>query len=357
MKKLYLFDPTCLPYRRHLYSYFIEQFKANGYILSIFYDNTQGHINLPGFIPLNYSFFSFLKLHLKTRPDISIFFIWLRYKFSLPFLVSCRLFLTTKVIVWSKGINILNISQPVMNLFYYIRQMSANALILYSDFERQFIKANLKKVFTANNTINQYKYRTAGTSCDMKKMYQIKQQKSVLFVGRIEPRKRLDMLVTAFSSEIRDHALVIVGPGIDKGLKAKIEQCDNIYYLGPIYELDRLSELYSSSDLFCMPGHIGLGINEAFLFGLPVVTATIEPGTSMVSSEPLMLFRDKFNGLSFKPDDQNDFNRKLVYLLENDRERNRLSKNARKTFEEKAKIEYMFQGFLDAIEYVQRRDK
>jgi glycosyltransferase involved in cell wall biosynthesis len=357
MKKIFLFDPTCLPYRQHVYSYLIDQFKTKGYELSIFYDSRQANINLPGFTPVKYSFLSFLKLHLKTRPDISIFFIWLRYKFSLPFLVSCRLFLTTKVIVWSKGINILNISQPVMNLFYYIRQMSANALILYSDFERQFIKANLKKVFTANNTINQYKYRTAGTSCDMKKMYQIKQQKSVLFVGRIEPRKRLDMLVTAFSSEIRDHALVIVGPGIDKGLKAKIEQCDNIYYLGPIYELDRLSELYSSSDLFCMPGHIGLGINEAFLFGLPVVTATIEPGTSMVSSEPLMLFRDKFNGLSFKPDDQNDFNRKLVYLLENDRERNRLSKNARKTFEEKAKIEYMFQGFLDAIEYVQRRDK
>ena len=74
-------------------------------------------------------------------------------------MIFTRLFLPTKSIVWSKGINIANINQPIKNTLYYIRQFAADALILYSDFEKQFIKTSKKKVFIANNTINQYAYK------------------------------------------------------------------------------------------------------------------------------------------------------------------------------------------------------
>lgn len=346
-----MFDPTCLSYRIHVYEYLREEFRNTGYNLTVFYDYAQSEIKQPGFISIKYSFVSFLKLHIARKPQISIFFIWLRYKFSLPFLVFARLFLPTKLIVWSKGINIAKINQPVINLLYYIRQRIAHALILYSEYEKQFIKTKLRKVFIANNTINQFKYKVGQTNIEKIKLkYGIKQKKIVLFVGRIQERKRLDLLLSIFCNDFINYALLIVGPGMDKEMFNIVHQRENIYYLGPVYDLEQLSDIYSISDVFCIPGEIGLGINEAFLFGLPVVTTEIRP-----TAEIKLLFKENINGLLYIMNDKNDLAKKLNLLLEDDDLYNKCSQEAFKSFEQNGKIELMYKGFYNSVRYVEER--
>lgn len=348
--KVFLFDPTCLSYRIHVYKYFISEFKNKGYEFRIYYDKSATDVKEDGFEGIEYSFSSFKRLNKTEKPDVSIFFIWLSYLFSLPFLLYCRLFLDVKTIVWSKGINIARINQHVMNQFYYLRQKFADGLILYSDFEKQFIKTDMRKVFVANNTINQHKYNVIEDPAELnliRETHSIKEDKIVLFVGRIQKRKRLDLLVDIFHDEIKNHALVIVGPGMTDEMGEKVDNASNIYYLGPVYDMNELSEIYSMSDVFCIPGEIGLGINEAFLFGMPVVTTFIRP-----TSEMELLLKDQENGMLFEKDNKVDLRSKLQLLLNDEDVYDQYSKNAKMTFEEKAKIEYMRGGFLDSINYV-----
>jgi len=354
-KKVLLFDPTCLSYRIHVYNYFISEFKNYGINLKVYYDENKTIINNDSYFPIKYSFLSFIKLHRDEKPDISIYFIWLSYKWSLPFLIIMRLFMKTKSIVWSKGINIKNVDQPLKNILYYIRQFVADALILYSVYEKKFIKASARKVFIANNTINQYVYKNCAERKDtLKRKHGINHQKIVLFVGRIEHRKRLDLLIDSFKNELREYGLIIIGPGLEGKLQKQVNSLDNVYYFGPIYALDLLSEFYSMADIFCIPGHIGLAVNESFLYGLPVVTADIKSDPSLISSEPIMLLEDGVNGRFYRPE-QDNLSEVLRQILENDEIRETYSKNAIKTFKEKAKIEYMAEGFLKAIKFVDNK--
>ena len=352
MKTVFLFDPKCLSYRIKVYQYFQQEFKREGFYLQVFYEDSRKPIDEDGFHAIKYSFLSFLKLFRREKPDVAIYFIWLRYKFSLPFIIFNRLFLKTKAIVWSKGINISGTGNKLMNNLYYLRQKVANALILYSDFEKQFIKTKMDKVFVANNTIDQYSYYVGNPAIDIRKELEISSGKVVLFVGRVEKRKNLDLLTDVFASDLKDHHLVIVGPGVTEKQQERIEGCDNIHAVGGVYDQKILSAYFQAADAFCIPGHIGLGVNEAFLFGIPVVTARIGNDPDLISSEPIMLLKEGENCELFEKNSQEGLQKALHRILDDEDHLKSLKKAAKITFDEKAKIEYMRDGFINAINYV-----
>jgi glycosyltransferase involved in cell wall biosynthesis len=142
-----------------------------------------------------------------------------------------------------------------------------------------------------------------------------------------------------------------VGPGMTEERSNKISKNDNIYYLGPIYDTIELSKIYSLSSVSCIPGEVGLGVNEAFLFGLPIVTTYIRP-----TSEMKLLFSDGENGLLFENGNQEDLKEKLLRLLSDKELLEKFSKKAKKSFEEKGKIEYMFDGFLNSVNFVLKNE-
>lgn len=346
--KIFFFDPTCLPYRIHLYEYFIKQFQKEGYKLEIYYDSKQTHIDKPGFRSVKYSFISFLKLHIREKPDISIFFIWLRYKFSLFFLIFCRLILSTKLIVWCKGINVSKPNQPIMNQLYYLRQRIAHALILYSENDKKFIITKKEKVFVAHNTLNFKSYPKVNNSKEKLKIkYGVNQPYIVLFVGRIEPRKKLDQLISAFDSPIKDTGLIIVGPDMPQELLNNIKGRDDIYYKGAIFDQKIVAEIFSMSDLFCIPGHIGLGINQAFYHSLPVITTNVKH-----SSEFFNLFRNDENGILVEKDDIKGIRDSITFLLNNKSVYKKYSSSAKKYVNKYGDTDKMLNKFKKAAEYV-----
>jgi len=98
----------------------------------------------------------------------------------------------------------------------------------------------------------------------------------ILFVGRLQERKKLDNLINACSQLPERHQpeLVIVGDGPDRLRLAKI--AEKVYpgtiFAGALYG-ENLAKQFRQADLFVLPGTGGLAIQQAMSYGLPVVAA------------------------------------------------------------------------------------
>lgn len=97
---------------------------------------------------------------------------------------------------------------------------------------------------------------------------------NILFVGRLQARKRLDTLLQACASlpEPLQPRLVIVGDGPEYA--SLVELGKKIYplaeFAGPVHGPD-LVPFFIAADLFVLPGTGGLAVQEAMSYGLPVV--------------------------------------------------------------------------------------
>jgi glycosyltransferase involved in cell wall biosynthesis len=98
----------------------------------------------------------------------------------------------------------------------------------------------------------------------------------VLFVGRLQARKRIDLLLQACASlppEVQPR-ISIVGDGPAR--QDMEDEARRIYpqaqFLGARHGTD-LDALFASADLFVLPGTGGLAVQQAMAHGLPVVAA------------------------------------------------------------------------------------
>ena len=102
----------------------------------------------------------------------------------------------------------------------------------------------------------------------------------VLFIGTIEPRKNVDLLLDVWESlplTIRDHfELVVAGP-IGWDSVGTIERLTSIRYLGYIPEPD-LAPLTAAAEVFVYPSlyeGFGFPVAQAMAAGAPVITSNV----------------------------------------------------------------------------------
>lgn len=110
---------------------------------------------------------------------------------------------------------------------------------------------------------------------------------TVLFVGRLAPHKRQDLLIRAFALYRRHHApdarLVLVGVPVTTGFRAELERLGEELAPGAVsiesgVAPERLWEHYRSAHAFvCLSEHEGFCVPllEAFHFGVPVVARPV----------------------------------------------------------------------------------
>ena len=116
----------------------------------------------------------------------------------------------------------------------------------------------------------------------------------LLFVGRREPRKGVDVLLHAFADVARDHAdvtLTLAGAAREPGDPPE----DRVRFLGPVSPA-RLHELLAKADVVCQPSRYeshGIVLVEAMMFGRPLVSTrsggipeVVEAGGNALLAEP-----------------------------------------------------------------------
>ena len=115
-----------------------------------------------------------------------------------------------------------------------------------------------------------------------KKKSKEKKSLKLLFLGRLDEKKGLDVLIRAFQIIKRkklDIKLKIVGPLSNYGEKIKRQiikyQLENYISLrGPIYLPERKKKLYERNDFFILPSHDeadAMSIKESLSNGLPII--------------------------------------------------------------------------------------
>jgi glycosyltransferase involved in cell wall biosynthesis len=172
-------------------------------------------------------------------------------------------------------------------------------------------------------------------------------QLTILFVGRLQPRKRLDALLRACASLPVENQPVLEIVGDGPALSELKQLAQNIYpnaeFKGAKFG-DDLDQLFNNADLFVLPGTGGLAIQQAMAHGLPIIAAEGDGSQEdLVGAE---------NGWLIKPNDDNVLRNALSDALSSPE---RLRKMGEKSFElvqNEFKLENMVEAFINAINEV-----
>ena len=161
-------------------------------------------------------------------------------------------------------------------------------------------------------------------------------RRNILFVGRVEPRKGLGVLLDAYRAVRRAHPdirLVIVGP-LDRRarrLQARVRRdgWDEVLFTGAVSP-EQLPGYYQSATVFCTPAlageAFGLVLVEAMAAGAPVVASNI-PGYHHVIG-------DSGAGLLVPPNRPADLAAALSEILEDDARQRTLRSHGRQRAQE-----------------------
>ena len=358
MKKVLMISNKVMHYRVSVYNYFYEKFKENGYELIVRANELQKenkHDLKFDFKEIPFKF-SFYKNEIKSiNPDSVILFLHLKDKVIWP-LVHWLKLKRIPFTFWTKGANLDDPDNKIRNYFFRYLHNISDGLILYSANEKHFIKKkNRHKISVANNTVNFADYPAIEDSVQaIKAEFKIPFKKVALFVGRMEVRggrKKVNHAIQIFN-EINqpDYGLVIVGSGYSHEFQAQAN-AKNILYLGEIHDPEniQISKVFKMADLFLMPGHVGLGLNQAFYWGLPVLT---EKGDQPPEINYLI---DSRNGYIVEEDDVPALKNKMMLLFDNDDLRGQFSKAAKQDIMTHASIDNMFNGFLENIKKIENK--
>jgi len=169
----------------------------------------------------------------------------------------------------------------------------------------------------------------------------------LLFVGRLQPRKRVDTLLYALAMlpPHQQPRLSIIGDGPDR---SRLEMLAwQVYPLAVFHGAKRGQELdpyYQDADLFILPGTGGLAIQQAMAHALPVIVGAAD-GTQ------IELVREE-NGWTL-PDDSPETLARVIREALSDVERLRQKGLAsRRIVSEEVNLEGMVKTFCTAVESV-----
>ncbi len=174
----------------------------------------------------------------------------------------------------------------------------------------------------------------------------------VLFVGRLQARKRVDLLLQA-CAELEPGIqpdLVIVGDGPEKAaLQALAEEVyPKAEFTGDLRGTD-LDDCFREADLFVLPGTGGLALQQALSFALPAIAAEGD-GTQMDLVRPE-------NGWLVKPGDLQSLKSALRLALTNPMDLVIKGQESFRIVRDEVNMERMADAFEAAVRFAIERSK
>jgi glycosyltransferase involved in cell wall biosynthesis len=164
----------------------------------------------------------------------------------------------------------------------------------------------------------------------------------ILFVGRLQLRKNVDLLLGACAEIESQPRLIIVGDGPERSeLEALAEQ---VYpaaeFVGARHGAE-LKPYFTEADLFVLPGTGGLAVQEAMSYGLPVIVARGD-GTQ----DDLVR---AWNGWQVPPDDFDALLATMRDALSDVARLRRMGEESYRIVKEEINIEKMVETFVRAL--------
>ncbi|MBO4593787.1 MAG: glycosyltransferase [Bacteroidaceae bacterium] len=160
-----------------------------------------------------------------------------------------------------------------------------NQILTYNNYSRQLLiqgGISADKIRVIGNSLDSAKHREMRSGLSKTDIFTSHFGNSdpvLLYCGRIQQSKRLDLMITA-ATQLKQEGtpvnLVFVGKdsedvGLDS-LAAEAGITERVWMYGPCYDEGQLAELFYNSALCVSPGNVGLTAVHALSFGCPVVT-------------------------------------------------------------------------------------
>jgi len=124
-----------------------------------------------------------------------------------------------------------------------------------------------EKIFVAHNSVSPAPEKPDDRSRTIN-------HATILFVGRLQARKRVDYLLRACAEMESKPRLIIVGDGPERAALESLAK--DVYpsteFIGAKHGAE-LKPYFAEADLFVLPGTGGLAVQEAMSYGLPVIVA------------------------------------------------------------------------------------
>jgi SAM-dependent methyltransferase len=166
----------------------------------------------------------------------------------------------------------------------------------------------------------------------------------VLFVGRLERRKGVDLLLEAAATLIDEHLDIefyLVGSDsihtelanqnyqkwFEQTFSSRPDILSRVVFVGPVSE-EELHQHYADASIFCLPSRyesLGLVLMEAMSFGLPVVASNTGGMKEVVAHQS--------DGILFEPESANALAAAIRLLATDPETRVQMGKAARESFE------------------------
>ena len=172
-------------------------------------------------------------------------------------------------------------------------------------------------------------------------------QPNVLFVGRLQARKRVDLLLKACAAlpEKLQPELVIVGDGPERTALETLAKAiyPSTKFPGAKHEAE-LAAYFRSADLFVLPGTGGLAVQEAMSYGLPIIMGQGD-GTNDDLVRP-------GNGWQIPPNDLNALTETLHTALSDVARLRAIGAESYRIVKEEINLEKMMGVFIEALNSV-----
>lgn len=200
---------------------------------------------------------------------------------NIPVQLGCK---TKRIALWGHGANLQGNPNSLKEQFKRYMARKADWWFAYTAMSLPLIRQSgfpEDRITVLNNSVDTSEMRDVRSRITPDLLQQFRMDHGItsqhvgVYVGSLYEEKRIEFMLEAalqIRHQISDFELIVVGAGKQKTLvQAFAEKHNWVKYLGPRKGLEK-GLAFSAAQVNINPGLVGLGILDAFLFEVPLVT-------------------------------------------------------------------------------------
>lgn len=214
------------------------------------------------------------------------------------------------------------------------------------------LKISRDKMFLLHDPVDIERFKPLQVEDNIYEKYNIPKDKFILMTtGRLDRYKGFELIIRSLPDLPNNIIYVIVGDGRDRDRLEKLtkdmEVQKRVFFTGRVPE-DDLAALYNICDLFILISKFGYAEGEGLPLTLIEAAACEKPIICGNQDGSVDSVDDGVNGFIVSPDDIDLLKEKVIYLYENNYQRDKMGKEGRK----KVMKEFSFTVFLDKLKKI-----